>query len=315
VKKELLQWLICPGCSSNLQISSIRREEGEEILVGDLQCEACLEIYPIVGGVPSLFRHPDSRPKDPSDEYQKYFSHLVPDLSDTGARLYGKDLKEEIEDLKLKVGSDLQDLKGQIFLDAGCGLARIAIELSKHCRAVICVDMTADVRRAFELAKGVQNIHFIQADLAHLPLRSGLADFVWCDGALPYVSNFEAALKELCRANKASGKSFAWVYGEDVRWVERMGRFLHFLKLSVRTRFALCKILFFIPALLRVLIRGGSFDESYLGLVQSSVDLSLPNRVNHISEETLRLKALEAELDIEVTTDDLRNIVEITRGL
>src|ERR1043165_10262445 len=51
MKKKLMEYLACPSCGGDLQLS-VSSSEGIEILEGALDCPACAKKYPIVRGVP-----------------------------------------------------------------------------------------------------------------------------------------------------------------------------------------------------------------------------------------------------------------------
>jgi uncharacterized protein YbaR (Trm112 family) len=53
MKRRLMEIICCPVCKGDLLLS-IREENGEEILEGDLNCTACNVMYPIHEGIPDL---------------------------------------------------------------------------------------------------------------------------------------------------------------------------------------------------------------------------------------------------------------------
>jgi uncharacterized protein len=53
MKRRLMDILCCPVCKGDLHLS-VREENAEEILEGDLICSACNVTYPIHEGIPDL---------------------------------------------------------------------------------------------------------------------------------------------------------------------------------------------------------------------------------------------------------------------
>ena len=54
MKKELLNYLVCPKCKKQLKIEKIDKSEGNEIIEGTLKCD-CGCKYPIILGLPRMF--------------------------------------------------------------------------------------------------------------------------------------------------------------------------------------------------------------------------------------------------------------------
>ncbi|MEM3085981.1 MAG: methytransferase partner Trm112 [Halobacteria archaeon] len=61
MKRDLMEILACPACKGDLQLSA-KKEEGDEILEGELRCPKCREAFPIDDGIPNLLP-PDLRAK------------------------------------------------------------------------------------------------------------------------------------------------------------------------------------------------------------------------------------------------------------
>ena len=59
MKKMLIGILACPICKGELKLT-VREEDGEEIVSGELHCAKCNEHYPIEDGIPNMLP-PDLR--------------------------------------------------------------------------------------------------------------------------------------------------------------------------------------------------------------------------------------------------------------
>jgi uncharacterized protein YbaR (Trm112 family) len=53
MKKDLMDILCCPTCKTDLKLT-IKQEEKEEVIEGDLTCTKCKHVYPIEDGIPNL---------------------------------------------------------------------------------------------------------------------------------------------------------------------------------------------------------------------------------------------------------------------
>jgi len=53
MKKDLMDILACPVCKGDLELLS-EEVEGDDVIVGSLECVACSESYPIEGSIPNL---------------------------------------------------------------------------------------------------------------------------------------------------------------------------------------------------------------------------------------------------------------------
>ena len=51
MKRQLLDYLACPSCNSELSLN-VLEEEGTEIITGELRCRSCERTYPVRGGIP-----------------------------------------------------------------------------------------------------------------------------------------------------------------------------------------------------------------------------------------------------------------------
>ena len=53
MRQDLMDILACPLCKGSL-VLTIAAVEADEVLTGELRCEACNERYPIADGIPNL---------------------------------------------------------------------------------------------------------------------------------------------------------------------------------------------------------------------------------------------------------------------
>ncbi len=53
MRKSLLKILVCPICKSDLDLN-ISKQQKNEIILGELVCKKCKELFPIKNGIPHL---------------------------------------------------------------------------------------------------------------------------------------------------------------------------------------------------------------------------------------------------------------------
>ena len=284
-----LELIGCPRCNNPLHLLNVSVEHAEHIMTGTLKCDQCSNTYPIIQGVPRLLLNNSDPNTATGQAYADYFSTVAPSGTNASEPLYGNTLEQELEDFRSKTCiNDWNQLKGLVFLDAGCGLARIENKLSQYCKSVVAFDVTPAVEMACAKWKNLPNVHVIQGDLTSIPLLSDRFDMVWCDGALPYVSNFGQALTELLRVCSPNGFLYSWCYGLFVPPTERWGRFFHSTRLPVKTRLRLIRIVCWCYlAGTSILSRKSSMDRVEEA-TETALDFSLSGQVNHISQKEIQ---------------------------
>ena len=216
MKTTALDYLACPSCKHSLVVKQQSEvAEDEHILSGTLVCTHCSTEYPIRRGVPRLMPvNINNADEFTGKEYETYFNLIVPQGVVSSDTLYGKTIADEIEDFKAKTGlGNIDFLKGKVLLDAGCGMGRIDGALAEVCKSVVAFDVTPVVEQTFTSWRDYPNIHVVQATITDIPVKQLSMDFVWCDGALPYVSNVEQAIKELAAVRNEGGMLYSWCYG------------------------------------------------------------------------------------------------------
>lgn len=53
MKRDMMNILCCPVCKTDLQLKA-KKEEGDEVMEGSLNCPKCSFDYPIEDGIPNL---------------------------------------------------------------------------------------------------------------------------------------------------------------------------------------------------------------------------------------------------------------------
>jgi SAM-dependent methyltransferase len=275
-------------------------------------------MYPVLQGVPRLLPNTTNSSSDlaTGEAYLDYFSEIIPDGTLGNGKLYGKTLLEELQDFHTKTGiKDLESLQGKTFLDAGCGLARIEGLLAEHCKLVVAFDITPSVYQAFWAWKELHNVHIVQGNLTTIPVLPEHFDLVWCDGALPYVSDLSAAVKELLYSYSRNGALYSWCYGPSISVAERVGRFFYAAGLPIKVRFLLIRIVAWFLVMGGTIIKRKNLLKDARRFAEAALDYSLADQVNHVSETQIKSLLVDFGLrnDIHVIAKD--GLVEIRISL
>ena len=166
-------------------------------------------IYPIRGGIPRFVDR---------DKYVTSFTmqrRYMKSRFDAWASETGRE-----ERFAKLTGFELGGAAGKLFLDAGCGYGRYAAAVAQSGGTVVGIDLSTD---SIELAQSYlgarENVHLIQADLQHPPLRRDLFDLVYSIGVLHHTPDTRASFDALIPFVKPGGRIAIWVYApEDKRF-------------------------------------------------------------------------------------------------
>ncbi len=250
MKHALLRYLRCPSCGGAISISDVTGDDGEEILQGELSCNACSARFPIVRGVPR-------------------FANLLQIESDKAATAanfgwswqhFSHHDERYTEQFLGWIGPVQPDFfEGKVVLEGGCGKGRhTQLAARWGARDVIGIDLSDAVETAFAATRHLPNVHIVQADIYHLPLAR-VFDYAFSVGVLHHLPDPRAGFVSVASKVKPGGYISAWVYGAEnnewiTRWVNpvresltsRMNRraLLHLSKLPAAVVYAATKLLY-----------------------------------------------------------------------
>ncbi len=213
MKRKLLDYLICPSCAAQLELTEVVRTEGEEIIQGQLACTACKLAFQILRGVPRFVSseglEADQAATAESFGWQwQHFTHTD--------ELYAEQFLGWIAPVTPNF------FENKLVLEGGCGKGRHT-ELAARwgARDVVGVDLSDAVDTAFTATRQLENAHIIQADLYHLPLAR-VFDYAFSVGVLHHLPDPRAGFRSLATRVKPGGQISAWVYGaENNQWITR----------------------------------------------------------------------------------------------
>jgi SAM-dependent methyltransferase/uncharacterized protein YbaR (Trm112 family) len=211
MKESALEFLACPDCHGDLDLSVATRED-LEIIKGALHCAGCTVGYPITRGVPRFagaVRGIDARTAEAFGYEWTRFSELAP--------RYRQQFVDWIRPV------DPAFFRGRAVLEMGCGKGRhTALAAEFGARAVVALDLSSAVDAAFSNTRSLPAVHIVQADINRPPVRQ-LFDYAFSIGVLHHLPDPEAGFRALVSRVTPGGTVSAWVYGREGNgWVVRL---------------------------------------------------------------------------------------------
>lgn len=180
MKKNLLKYLACPECGSDLQTKMI--SDDEEISGGALECIFCNSNYPVIGGIPRFV--PLSNYADSFGFQWSRFNQTQMD-DHIGCNM-------SMERFRNETRWD-NNLGGQLVLEAGCGMGRFTRCAAETGAVVISFDYSKAIDSNYRNNKDFDNIHYLQADIYRLPLKKGIFDKIFCFGVIQHTPDPQEA--------------------------------------------------------------------------------------------------------------------------
>ena len=212
MKRRLLEYLVCPSCATQLELTEVSATEGQEIMQAQLRCETCAGSYPVERGVPRFVvkeLESDKAATAKSFGWQwQHFTHT--------------DERYAEQFLGWIAPAQPDFFQNKIVLEGGCGKGRHT-ELAARwgARDVVGVDLSGAVETAFTATRYLENAHVVQADLYRLPFAR-IFDYAFSVGVLHHLPDPKAGFRSLASRVKPGGYVSAWVYGaENNGWITR----------------------------------------------------------------------------------------------
>jgi len=254
MKQWLLKYLRCPACASAFSVSAVKQRDAvlssvesgflqgsarnnadytSDIDEGVLQCEQCALIFPIIQGVPRIYK--DAAHDYPvnhglenvgSVEGAKHEKHVQTSFTrewdefnydDQTIWLWTLDHRVETFCEELGISSPAE-LKGKLMVDAGCGSGILSMTLAERYGVeIIAMDMSHVITRAARRNKS-NLCHFVQCSVLNPPLAKGIADVTYSHGVLHHTYNTKKAFDAIAPLTKKGGVLYVWLYGRKKGW-------------------------------------------------------------------------------------------------
>jgi len=205
--RSLLRFLRCPVCTGEL--SHRCAGQVEDLEQGELVC-GCGARWPIRDGVPRF------RLDLELEETRRAFTFQW------GLRLYRGIAPKEAQYrhdpealARWIVDERLMPVpQGSWLLDAGCGSGDKAASAAEHHPdlQILAVDMSETISASARRWRHLENLHFVQADVRHLPLAPRSVAGLWSWGVLHHTPDTRAAFADLIRVLRPGGRAVVWIY-------------------------------------------------------------------------------------------------------
>ena len=211
MKRKLVAYLACPSCGGELNLLSEAKRDGIEIMEGELGCTSCEARYPIVRGVPRFadLKEIEKEKAATASSFGWEWQHFTQEDEKYGGQMLGW-----IDPVQPEF------FKGKTVLDGGCGKGRhMQLASQWGARDVVGIDLSDAVESAFASTRGSENMHVVQADLCHLPLKR-VFDYAYTIGVIHHLPDPSVGFRSLASKIKPGGHFSVWVYGaENNRWI------------------------------------------------------------------------------------------------
>ena len=201
MKKENLQYLACPHCGGNLEISSISQEEGDIIKSGNLSCVGCQKTYEIVNYIPRFV---------PASNYASSFGLEWLKHSRTQY-----DSHSGIRDSENRFFDETRwslDLQGQVILEVGSGSGRFTEQAASTGAFVVSMDYSCAVEANYASNGTKPNVMIVQGNIYSMPFKKSLFDKLFCFGVLQHTPDVRKAFLSLPPFLKPGGELVVDVY-------------------------------------------------------------------------------------------------------
>lgn len=209
MKESLLPYLACPSCGGDLALTVVQRE-ANEITSGQLSCSACPRSFAVRDGIPRFadLAH-DEVQRGTAENFGAQWLEF-----DHVQRHHEKQFLDWIAPVTPEF------VRGKTVVEGGCGKGRHTRLIGEWgAKDVIGVDLSVAVEAAYRNTRDLANVHIIQADIYHLPLKP-VFDYAFSVGVLHHLPDPRAGFASLVNHVRPGGAISAWVYGrENNEWI------------------------------------------------------------------------------------------------
>lgn len=211
MKWSLLEFLVCPLCTSDLELKSFIASEGW-IEEGLLICQRG-DRFPVIQGIPILIE-PSLRfailKEEEARFWERYGGYSYRDSlgvlsieKKSAAEVWGyqwqvfyriwQDEARDEQFHRFVFPVRPEHFRQRIILDVGCGMGRHILSYASNAKIAIGVDISLSVRVASRLTRKFPNAHIVQADICQLPFRLQTFDLVYSIGVIHHLPDPKSA--------------------------------------------------------------------------------------------------------------------------
>jgi SAM-dependent methyltransferase len=234
--RALLEWLCCPECEGTVDLQVLQAADDGSIDEGVLRCAGCARVFPIVNGIPRML--PDALAHETLRHHREFFTKHRGEMEPFLARA-GRSLSDEWWDAEQRTITSYSYqwrkfkqmfphwqqvfldsiapvtpdfFPGKVGLDGGCGFGRSLYYAATYGASMIGLDLSEAIEAARENTRHLPNVHLVQGDIFHPPVRRRSLDFVYSIGVLHHLPDPKGGFLSLTRLLKPGAPMFIWVY-------------------------------------------------------------------------------------------------------
>lgn len=195
MKKQTLNFFVCPKCDQELVANSIH-ESRDRIMIGFLYCKKCSKEFPIINGILRCVHSSDITAGGWSVEWKHHSKTRIDKF--TGHNFMRKRFYEST--------CWRDNLDGQVILEAGCGAGSHTQIVLESKAEVFSFDYSGSVDVVKENLGFPTNLNLFQADIYKLPLKKEMFDKIFCLGIVQHTPNPKKAFMSLVPLLKPGGE-------------------------------------------------------------------------------------------------------------
>jgi len=196
MKLEHLDSLVSPATGLRLRLQSVQSREHGEIKEGMLVDASGDHQVPIRNFVPR-FISDASYTVSFGEQWNRYRSIQIDSENQ---------LNLSAERFYRSTGWKKDELAGQHVLEAGCGAGRFTQVMLEAGAKVYALDMSSAVDACWRTNGPNSNLYLAQADIYHIPHRTGFFDRIFCYGVLQHTPDPRQAFMSLVKFLRPGGK-------------------------------------------------------------------------------------------------------------
>jgi len=178
--------------------------------MGALLCSRCGQSFPIVDGIPRLLIGKESQ--EVKQAFSEQWKLRYGGCFEKESRVFWLENSESVKYLSESLIQAVQP--GDWLLDGGCGSGEKSRELARlHPQAqVLAMDISETLPVLAGKSRDLANLHIIQADVSHPPLKSGRFAHIVSIGVLHHTPDTAKAFRALAPCVRPGGNLVIWLY-------------------------------------------------------------------------------------------------------
>jgi predicted Zn finger-like uncharacterized protein len=211
----LLKVLACPHCHTGFDCDTKTLGADGQVIAGTLRCARCAQSYRVERGIPR-FVSPRNYASSFGYQWNRFRHEQIDSINGT---------KKSERRFWAETGWDIDGVRGEWILDAGCGAGRFLDVASRAGCEVVGVDISDAVDAANANLRDRPNVHLVQASLYELPFRDNAFDGCYCIGVIQHTPDPQRSVRALPLVLKPDGRLAVTIY-ERRRFTLLNGKYL-----------------------------------------------------------------------------------------